>query len=273
MPSQAKVIVVTGATSGLGKSIVLEAANRNYRIALLARKQNKLNSLEKKIGSMGAEVFSFRTDVTNPTEIRKSFGSVIKKWKHIDILFNCAGVVTPVAPIVKCSNQALYNSLMTNVFGTYICTREAIRWMNKQSSGGTIINITSGAADHPYSGLSAYGSQKAAINTFTRAVAVEYQDSAIRIFALSPGPFQSKMQVKLRNTRSELFPAQQKFINLYEKGNLPHPDTIAPLLLDISETHWPTLSARIEDIRSKRFQDECKSHQIDIPESIIGREE
>ena len=271
MVDQQKVIVITGATSGLGKSIALEAAQRKYRVALFGRQQSKLNSLEKKILSMGAEAVTSRIDVTNPGAVRRGFDKVSKKWESVDILFNCAGVVTPIAPITQCSNEALFNSLMTNVYGVYICTRAALRRMNNQTNGGTIVNITSGAADHPYSGLSAYGSQKAAVNTFTRAVAMEYQNSPVRIFAISPGPFQSKMQAKIRNTGHDLFPAKQKFIDLFEQGKLPHPDKIAQLLLDISITYWPELSGRIEDIRSRKFQEECKSKNIKIPSQIIAQ--
>jgi benzil reductase ((S)-benzoin forming) len=127
---------------------------------------------------------------------------------------------------------------------------------------GTIVNITSGAAEKPYVGWSMYGSQKATVNMFTRIVAKEIAETPVRILAISPGPFESPMQESLRQSKPEDFPAIHKFIDLHKSGKLPHSEQVAEIILDISLSQWPELSGRIVDIRSPEFQKECKKRGI-----------
>jgi benzil reductase ((S)-benzoin forming) len=134
--------------------------------------------------------------------------------------------------------------------------------MREQKDGGTVITITSGAANRPYVGWSMYGSQKAAVNMLTRIAALEMMDTPVRVAGISPGPFESHMQQALRQSDPENFPARDKFINLHREGKLPDPDTIAGIIMDIALSDWPELSGMIEDIRSPDFKKKCRKRGI-----------
>jgi benzil reductase ((S)-benzoin forming) len=261
------VVVVTGASSGLGRALAMEAGNI-ARVALLARREKELKKIQGEILSNVGEAIPIKTDMRRAESVKNAIQQVISVWDRIDILFNNAGVVDPVTPLVKSDDDDLLSALLTNVFGVYIATRECLKQMVKQKEGGTIINITSGAADRPYKGWSAYGSTKGAVNSFTKIVAREVENKSIRIAALSPGPFESNMQKILRNSKLRDFPAKQKFIDLQKNGKLPKANDIAKIFLDISLSDWPELSGMIEDIRSEFFRRECNKQNITFPENV-----
>ena len=263
-----KVIVTTGASAGLGRALALEAGRRKARVALLARRKEELEKVRRQIIESGGEAVAIPTDMTVPRDIALTFAEIESRWNRIDILFNVAGVVEPVKRLVNADDDEIMKSLMINVLGVYIGSREAIRIMQGQSSGGTIINITSGAARRVYVGWSLYGSQKAAVDHFTRVVAEELKDTPIRIVALSPGPFDSRMQEIMRQTDKSEFPVKDRFVELHESGKLAKPEQLAPMILDIALTDWPELSGRVEDIREQVFQSECMEKGITIPGKI-----
>jgi len=258
-----KVFLVTGASSGLGQYLALAAARRGLRVALLARRLDLLRALEKTIVSRGGEALCLPLDIRQPDGVVEAFSSIDSEWGRLDVLINNAGVVEPVAPLVKATDEDLLASLLTNVFGVYLTTREALKYMIRLKIRGSIINITSGAAIHPYAGWCAYGSQKAAVNMFTRIAALEAESHAIRVMAVSPGTFESRMQQTIRNTAREDFPARDKFIALHEQGQLQPPDEIARTIVDLGLSDWPGLSGRLEDLRSEDFKKECRAHGIE----------
>ena len=116
------------------------------------------------------------------------------------------------------------------------------------------MNITSGAAVRPYIGWSMYGSQKAAVDHFTWIVAEEIKETAVRIAALSPGPFESRMQEIMRNTDKSEFPMKDKFVGLHKNKQLPTAEQIATMVLDTTLNKWPEQSGRFSIVRDPEFK-------------------
>jgi benzil reductase ((S)-benzoin forming) len=269
--AQGKIIVITGASAGLGRCLAADAGRRGARVVLLSRRKNALETLRNSINANGGDAISFPIDVGNPDLVIKAFSKIESRWGRIDILFNVAGVVEPIKRLEHISNAELEASLNTNVLGVYLVTRETIKRMLAKREGGTIINITSNAANKPYVGWSCYCSQKAALDMFTRTVAVEIEHKLIRIAAISPGPFESHMQEVIRNSTEYQFPSKEKFVQLHKRSKLHKPEIIAPILLDISLTDWPELSGMVTDIRSEEFQKQCRKHGVVFPDKIIKK--
>ncbi len=268
--AQNKVIVITGASAGLGRALAVEAARRGARVALLARRKSTLEGLRNSIIDNGGNVIAFPIDIGIPDSVIKAFSTIESRWGRIDILFNVAAIAEPIKRLEHISNAELETSLRTNVLGIYLVTREALKRMLAKREG-TIINITTSAAQKPYVGWSCYCSQKAAMDMFTKTIALEIEHKLIRIAAISPGPFESRMQEIIRNTADYQFPSKEKFVRLHKRGKLPSPDDIAPILLDISLTDWPELSGMVTDIRSEEFQKQCRDHGVIFPDTIIKK--
>jgi len=163
------------------------------------------------------------------------------------------------------SIQSIENSILVNLYGVYIATYYTLRNMIEMGVGGAIINITSGAADKPYEGWASYCSQKAAINMFTRCIALENYLSNIIVFGISPGPIDTDMQKSIRNSRIEDFPAKSKFDKLYEDGKLISPDVAASFIVDIVTSRWKSLSGTINDLRDVKFRAECSARGVMSP--------
>ncbi len=257
-----KVVVITGASSGLGKRLAEQAAERGAKVAMVARRKNLLDEMEEVLTAKRKVAKSFPGDVTESGSLSGIFSKIRRVFGSVDLLINSAGVVEPIAPLSQVTIEEMHRSLMVNVFGVYQCTREALLQMEKQPAGGTIVNITSGAASRPYFGWSAYCSQKAAVDMFTRTVALETKDKPVRIFAVSPGPFESHMQQAIRSTDEDKFPTREKFIQLYETGRLQTAEKIATQILDVAAAAWPELSGQVVDLRSEQFRMECERHGL-----------
>lgn len=262
MPIESKIIAITGASAGLGKALSLEAGRRGHHVALISRSVEKLTELAETIRKQGGSAEVFPADIQSEQSVVSAFNKIKNRFGALDIVINCAGVVEPVAPLVKNSGDEMKSSLLTNVFGAYMLTREALKMMDMQENGGKVIHISSGAAESPYQGWSAYCSQKAALNMFIRTAAIEIQDRPVIIFGISPGPFESHMQEVLRQSDIEDFPGRDKFRKLYREKKLGQPDKIAKVILEISLKSWPELSGRIEDLRDSNFQWVCGKHGI-----------
>jgi benzil reductase ((S)-benzoin forming) len=261
MEHSSKVVVVAGATGSLGSSLALAAASMKCRVALMARSKDKLEQLAYAVRGRGGEAIPLVTDAQNPVLVGEAYEHIVDKWTTIDIVINCVGVVEPIGLVWQCSEDDLSASLQTNVQAMYVINRQAVLRMRKQASG-TIVNITSGAGRKPYRGWSAYCSQKAAMDMFTRCIAAELEHESVRIFALSPGPFEGHMQEIIRRTSEESFPQREKFIKYYESGALADPDELGHIILEISLTDWPELSGTIADLRSDDFRTACAEHGV-----------
>ena len=259
-----KVIVVTGASSGLGRALALEAGKGGARVALIARRKNILERVRKQIIDSGGEALVLPLDITNPTAVALAMAEIESRWNNIAILFNVAGVVEPIKRLVNIDNDEMMQSLMVNVYGVYIATREVVKMMQRQRSGGTIINISSGAAVRPYIGWTMYGSQKAAVDHFTWTVAEEVRKTAVRIAALSPGPFESPMQEMVRNTDKSEFPLKDKFVDLHRNKQLPTAEKIAAMVLDMALNKWPEQSGRFTIIRDPELRSNFNGYSVKL---------
>ncbi len=266
--AQGKIIVVTGASSGLGRAVAVEAGKRGARVALISRRKEILETLRNSIISNGGMALALPLDIGDPKAVNAAYAKIETTWRKMDVLINAAGTVEPIKRLQNADDDKLVESVRSNILGLYLNSREALKRMLNQTDGGTIINITSGAATHEYIGWSAYCSQKAAVDMFTKTVAQEVEHNLIRIAAISPGPFESKLQETIRKSAEFQFPAKAKFVKLHKSGKMPSAEDVAPTILDISLSDWPELSGRIDDLRSEDFQRLCVQHSISIPKSI-----
>ena len=258
--------VVTGGSSGLGEQLALHLARHGVKVALMARRDKHLKEVQARIRAEGGEAITVPVDIGSAAAVVEAFAKIDKRFGRLDFLFNCAGVVEPVAPLVKATDIELTGSLNTNLLGVYVATREALRRMTGQDHGGTIVNITSGAARNAYAGWSVYSGVKAAMDMLTRCVALEIEDAPVRIAAIAPGIFESRMQQVMRGVDPDDFPAREKFIELHETGQLVGPEVPARFIVDIAMVDWPELNGMVTDVRFVELHKECARHGITIPE-------
>ncbi|MXW14267.1 MAG: SDR family NAD(P)-dependent oxidoreductase [Rhodothermaceae bacterium] len=178
-----KIAVVTGASSGLGSEFARHLVSHGSRVYGLARRLNRLKSLEAEIGS---EFRPVECDVTDEASVRDAFSGM----DRVDILINNAGLGR-FAPIDVQSKEDWNSQMDTNLTGVYLCTRAAVPLMKAQNQqtgfGGHIVNIASVAGLVGNANLSAYNATKFGLRGFSEATMKELRGDGIKVTSICPG--------------------------------------------------------------------------------------
>lgn len=187
-----RVAVVTGASAGLGRQFALALARQGANVAILARRQHKLEEVAEEIRATGAKCLVVPCDVTQPDQIKNSVTAVLEEYGKIDILVNNAGGGAS-QPLEEMSDENWQHNINLDLTAVFQCTREFGKEMLKNGYG-RIINISSilglvGNKDVPVVG---YHAAKGGVINFTRAAAAEWATRGVTVNAICPGFFPSE---------------------------------------------------------------------------------
>lgn len=182
------VALVTGASSGIGQAIARQLAHRGYRLAICARRRERLEALQEKLTADGAEVLVQVTDLRQESEILALFGAIRDKWGGVDVLVNNAGLGRN-ASLISGETEAWREMLEVNVLALCVCTREAVQDMQQRGDRGHIVHISSMSGHRVPGGSGVYAASKFAVRALTEGLRKELRaaDSQIRVSAISPG--------------------------------------------------------------------------------------
>jgi len=176
-------IVVTGGGRGIGRAIALAFAEPGRRVAIAARTRAQLEETAKAIRAKGAEAALLPMDVTDEGAVESGFAELRRVSDRIDVLVNNAGAGGG-QPIHKTETASWRRILDTNVWGTFLVTRQAVPLM---ADGGRIVNVSSVLGRFGVPGYTAYCASKHAVIGFTRALALELASRGITVNAICPG--------------------------------------------------------------------------------------
>jgi len=186
-----KVLIVTGASRGIGAATALLAARRGYAVCVnYLRNQAAAESVVRQIEKLGGKSMAVAADVSSESDVIELFEKVDKDLGRITALVNNAGILELQMPVEQMDAARLNRIFATNVTGSFLCAREAVRRMalSKGGAGGAIVNVSSGAAKLGAPGEYVdYAASKAAIDTFTIGLAKEVATEGIRVNAVRPG--------------------------------------------------------------------------------------
>jgi len=169
-----KVAIVTGAGSGIGKTVALALLKDGYRVALAGRRKDPLEQTVKDAGSAGALALVVPADVSNPESVRALFAKTREVFGRMDLLFNNAGVFPPGVPLEDLSFEQWKTAVDSNLTGAFLCTQEAIKIMKGQvPRGGRIINNGSISAHAPRPNSAPYTATKHAITGLTKCTSLD----------------------------------------------------------------------------------------------------
>ena len=219
-----KVVIVTGAGRGIGRTIALDVARSGARVAIGSRTQSELENLADEIVGMGGECFAHRLDVVDITSIKAFFAGVVEHYGRLDILVNNAGYNKLGAALDD--DEELYDTIIdANLKSVFFCSQVAARQMIAQGEGGSIVNISSqagvvGAPERgPYSGA------KAGVNNLTRTLAAEWAVHQIRVNVVAPTVTRSPLAEQAMQD-SQAFADAVKSKNLL-RGELAEPEEMS----------------------------------------------
>ena len=182
---QGKLVLVTGASSGLGTHFAQLLASSGAKVAVAARRADKLQSVVDEITQAGGEARAFSLDVSNAQSVRECFDA-IGAWSVPDVIINNAGV-TVTRALLDQTEEDFDQVMDTNLKGNWLVATEAARRMVAAKKGGAIVNVASILGERVSGGVAPYSISKAAVIQATKAMALELARYGIRVNALLPG--------------------------------------------------------------------------------------
>lgn len=204
---QGKVVMITGASQGIGAAAARVFTAAGAQVVLLARSEAKIAALAAEIGP---QAMALRCDVAEWGQVEAAVAATVQRFGRLDVLIGNAGVIEPIAELAKADPAEWGHAIDINLKGVFHGMRAALPVMRRQGAG-TIITVSSGAAVNPIEGWSAYCAAKAGALMLTRMAHHEEGLRGLRILGLSPGTVATEMQVKIRasgiNPVSQLDPS------------------------------------------------------------------
>ena len=194
MHMDGKTVLITGASRGIGAAAARVFADAGANVVLVARTAAEIDKIATEIGDNAIAVVC---DVSDYIAVEGAVGAAKARFGRLDILINNAGVVDPIGHLQDTDPALWAKTIDINVKGVMHGIHAALPDMIAQG-GGTIINISSGAAHGPVEGWTAYCTSKAAVYMLTRAVDKETRDKGIRVLGLSPGTVATQMQREIK---------------------------------------------------------------------------
>jgi NADP-dependent 3-hydroxy acid dehydrogenase YdfG len=179
-----KVVVITGASSGIGKACAYEFARKGAKVVLAARRIEELKKVENKIKQHGGDAFSVKTDVRMIEDCQALVDNTIQKYKRIDILINNAGI-SMRANFEDLDLLVIKELMDTNFYGAVYCTKFALPYLLKQK--GTVIGISSISGLTPLPGRTGYSASKHAMDGFLNTLRLENIRKGLNVMVVHPG--------------------------------------------------------------------------------------
>jgi NAD(P)-dependent dehydrogenase (short-subunit alcohol dehydrogenase family) len=194
---QEKIVLVTGASRGIGEAASIALAKAGAAVMLAARDSARIEAVAARIEAAGGHAATSVCDVSDYAAVSAVVAETVARFGRLDALINNAGVIEPIASVAAADPAAWARNIQINLVGAFHCIRACLEPM-RAAGGGTIVNISSGAAHRPLEGWSSYCSAKAGLAMLTRAVALEHAAEGIRVFGFAPGTIDTDMQVAIR---------------------------------------------------------------------------
>ena len=181
---QNKAVLVTGATSGIGRAVALKFAACTARVAAIGRNQQALREVERQINEAGGQALPISVDVTNEADVRSALESALSKFGRLDVLVNAAGHISS-GSIEDTSVEAWDAMMNINLRAVFQLMRLATPSLIETK--GNIVNVSSVTGLRSFPGVLAYCVSKAAVDQLTRCAALELAAKGVRVNAVNPG--------------------------------------------------------------------------------------
>lgn len=179
-----KVVIVTGASSGIGRECVLKFAAAGCKVVAVARSQDKLGQLVDQTGALEGQVRPVVADLTRDADIPRIVSETVSAFGGIDILVNVAGVLKN-GTILNTSTQDWDHLMNVNVRAPFLLMREAMPYLIERK--GNVVNVSSVNGQRAFPGVLAYCASKAALDQLTHCAALEVAEKGVRVNAVNPG--------------------------------------------------------------------------------------
>lgn len=180
-----KIAIVTGGNSGIGRATAALFCREGAKVLIAARRAVNNKAVVDEISAGGREISSVEADVTKPEDCKKVVATAIERYGSIDILVNNAGIADRHLPVNNCTEEWYDMVCKTDQYSIFYMCKYALPYFEEKGAGA-IVNISS-IGSQGVAGV-AYSAAKAAVNSMTKNIAIQYAATDIRVNAIAPGP-------------------------------------------------------------------------------------
>lgn len=206
--SKKEVVLVTGASKGIGEAIAIKLAKENYDVIIFGRDVQRLIKLKEKLVSLNSNTIYFNGDVSNEEFVNESINKIFEKYNKIDAVINNAGIAHFI-PFAESNLEQFKEQIDVNLYGVYNFSRAVINHMIKRKHG-TIINISSLSGKVGFQLGTMYSATKHAVMGFSRSLMQEVRKFDVRVVAICPGSVVTDMilnsPIHPKNSEKVLYP-------------------------------------------------------------------
>jgi NAD(P)-dependent dehydrogenase (short-subunit alcohol dehydrogenase family) len=237
-PASPRVVLVTGASRGIGHAAALALAREGAHVIALARTQGALEALDDDIRAMGGSATLVPLDLADHDALDRLGGSIHERWGRLDGLLGNAGLLGPISPLPHVSPKQFADVFAVNVTANFRLIRSLDPLLRAAPAGRAVFVtsvVSSRAATRAYWGL--YASSKAALDLLARTYAAETVTTAVRVMLVNPGAMRTRM-------RAAAMPGE-------DPTTLPTPEDLAPKLLRLLAAEW-TETGKLYDFPTDR---------------------
>jgi NAD(P)-dependent dehydrogenase (short-subunit alcohol dehydrogenase family) len=189
-----KVVMITGASKGLGRALTLAFAKEGARLAICSRSQESLRIVKERAEKLGALVLAVTADISKSRDVERFIAMTEEAFGQIDVLINNASILgpSPIPMLLDYPEEDFAEVLQVNAVSPFLVTRRVIPGMLERNEG-SIINVTSEAGHTGYAGWGAYGISKFAVEGLTQTWADELSETNVRVNMVDPGEMDTDM--------------------------------------------------------------------------------
>jgi NADP-dependent 3-hydroxy acid dehydrogenase YdfG len=202
-----KVVVITGASSGLGEAAARRLCAAGARVALGARRAGRIEALAAELTREGGEALALPTDVTDPAQVQRLVDAAVQRWGRLDVIVNNAGVM-PQSPLERRKLDDWDRMIDVNIKGVLYGIAAALPTMQRQMAG-QVINVASVAGHKVGPGSAVYSATKAAVRMLSEGLRQEVKPWNIRTTVISPGAVDTELPASA--TEPDVLANMQKF--------------------------------------------------------------
>ena len=187
-----KVILITGALTGIGRATAIAFAREGAHVVVCGRHDDAGNALVTELRAVGAEAEYIRADVRHEDDVRGLVDRTVKRFGRLDVAVNNAGTEGKPGPVTEQTAESYSSTFDTNVLGTLLSLKHELRVMLPRRQG-SIVNVSSTFGRAGGAGASVYVASKHAVEGLTKAAALEVAGSGVRVNVVAPGPIETGM--------------------------------------------------------------------------------
>ena len=210
-----KIVLITGASQGLGRALALAFAGEGARVVVNARSEESVGPVAKEVEEAGAQILALAADVSKATDVERLVRETVERFGRIDVLVNNAGVLGPRVGIEEYPEDEWRRVLDANLTGPFLVSKAALAHMPE---GGSIINLVSGVSVEGRAEWGAYSVSKFGMEGLTQILAAELEERGVRANAVDPGGMRTDMRAAAypeEDPQTRITPEENTAVFLY----------------------------------------------------------